>query len=342
MVIEAPYWQLVQDRGHTGTDAALAEDPDLGAILAAGERPSADALAVALWRDEGAGFEDSDTTDFVPSAILDAAVSDDPEAGTLAVADWTGIERAATGDLALLGDEFVRLDGIGAAQVTVGRGCLDTVPRAHPAGTPLLIFGGRIAASDETFATGQSIGVRLLPETARGTIALAGAPEDTVVMDGRAIRPLPVGNYTIDGAFAPADVNALGSGSVLLDWAHRDRLAQTSAVLDDYTAGDIGPEPGVSYTVEIRWVDAATGDAVDPPAAEIAVGTDTSYTLEPGDVPLESSAPANTAQIDVAVRASREVDGTLRQDRGARAYRLTAPFALGWDMAWGINWGNPS
>ena len=339
MAIEAPYWQLVQDLGHATTDAALAEDPDLGEILAAGERPSGDALSVALWLDEGAGYQDSDTTEFVPSAILDAAISDDPEAETLAVSGWTGIGSVATGDLAMLGDEFVRIDGIGAAQVLVGRGCLDTVPRAHPSGTPLLIFGGRIAASEDSFATGQSIGVKLLPETAQGTIALAAAPEDTVAMDARAIRPLPVGNYIIDGAFAPADVNALGTGSVLLEWAHRDRLAQTSAVLDDYTAGDIGPEPGVTYTVEIRWVDPNTGAALDPPAAEIPVGTDTSYTLEAADVPPENEAPANTAQIEVAVRASREVDGSPRRDRGARAYRLTAPFALGWDKAWGINWG---
>ena len=47
-----------------------------------------------------------------------------------------------------------------------------------------------------------------------------------------------------------------------------------------------------------------------------------------------------TKDIDIAVRARRLVDGTWLTDRDARTFRLTAPFAAGWDRGWGFLWGS--
>lgn len=168
-------------------------------------------------------------------------------------------------------------------------------------------------------------------------MAYALAPEDSVTLDRRAIRPLPPGRVQANGSYTP-DVDALIAGDLTLTWTHRDRLTQTSPVIVDHTAASIGPEPGVGYAIEVRWIDPDTGLALMPPGIVIDAGSGTSWTLAPEDIP-ESGAPERTAEIDIAVRARRMVDGTWLIDREARRYQLTAPFAAGWDRGWGFLWG---
>ena len=69
-----------------------------------------------------------------------------------------------------------------------------------------------------------------------------------------------------------------------------------------------------------------------------SAGYETSVTLAPEDVP-ETGAPERTAEIDLAVRSRRMVGGTWITDFDARRFRLTAPFAAGWDRGWGFLWG---
>jgi hypothetical protein len=168
-------------------------------------------------------------------------------------------------------------------------------------------------------------------------LAFALAPEDTVILDRRALRPLPPGRVQGNGSYAP-DPRALIDGDVALTWAHRDRLTQTSPVIADYTAASIGPEPGVTYALEIRWVDPDTGAQVEPPAAVIDLGTATARTLTLNDIPAET-APERVVEIDVMVRARRSVGGSWLYARDHRSMRFAAPFAAGWGAAWGFNWG---
>lgn len=78
LVIEAPYWRVVQAAGHAQADAALAEDPDRGAILTAAEKPSGSALAAQIWSDAGTGYQRDGESGFVPTARLAEALTDDP------------------------------------------------------------------------------------------------------------------------------------------------------------------------------------------------------------------------------------------------------------------------
>ena len=338
MVAEAPYWLLVRELGHAEADRILAEDPDAGTLVAAGERPSADALAAQLWVDAGTGPVEEGVVAFAPTVLLAADLSGDPDARVVPVTGWRDIGAVAIGTLAGIGNELVRVDGIAGSAVTVGRGCLDTVPRAHPAGTAVVFFSDVARITETSWAAGETLAVRLLPETGRGTLAFAAAPEDRVTLDRRAIRPLPPGRVQGNGSYAP-DPDALLAGDLVLSWAHRDRLSQTSPVIADHTAGDIGPEPGVGYVVEVRWIDPDTGAALLPAGIVIDAGTATNRTLAPEDIP-ESAAPDRTAEIEIAVRARRQVDGTWLTDRTARGYRLSAPFAAGWDRGWGFLWGS--
>jgi hypothetical protein len=163
----------------------------------------------------------------------------------------------------------------------------------------------------------------MLPETGFGTLPLSQAPEDQVTLASRAIRPLPPGNLKGNGA-SVVNPNLLNAGPVLLTWAHRDRLAQTSSLFDAYDAGNIGPEPGVTYVVEIRWVDPDTDAVLEPPAAVIAAGTGTSFTLTKDDVP-NLLAPSGTRHFDVRVQARRVAGSVTYDARTARSIRLFMP-----------------
>ncbi|WP_251134570.1 phage tail protein [Falsiruegeria litorea] len=311
MVTEAPYWLLVQELGHTQADDLLTEDPDAGTLLASGERPSSDALSAQVWADPGTGYVQEEPVEFVPTALLAADVTDDPAERDLTVSEWTGLEDLTTGTLAAIGDEFVRIDGISATSITVGRGCLDTVPMAHPTGTPVICWQHMANATATQFAAGENIAVKMLPQTGFGTLPLAQAPEDQATMASRAIRPLPPGDFRGDGLF----VQMLSGTEATLSWAHRDRLAQTSSVFDDYSSPDIGPEPGVAYEVRIHWVDVATEETMEPAAAAINVAQATSLTLTDADYPQP---PIGVEMAALRVRAVREG----YDDRAFREYRV--------------------
>src|SRR6056297_1158189 len=322
-VAEAPYWLLVQELGHAQADALLDEDPGVGAIVATGERPSADALSAQVWSDSGAGYTLEEPVEFVPTALLVSDVSDDPAESVLTVGNWTGLGDVAIGTLAAIGDELVRIDGVSATALTVGRGCLDTVPQAHPAGTPVICWQQLANASEAGFAAGETVTIKMLPETGFGTLPLAQAPEDAVTLASRAIRPLPPGDLRGNGV-SVVNPNVLNLGPVLLTWAHRDRLTQTSSVFDAYDAADIGPEPGVTYAVEIRWVDPDTDATLEPPAAVIDVGAANSLTLTKEDVPI-LAAPTGTKHFEVRVQA-RRTTGTISYEAWqARSIRLFMP-----------------
>jgi hypothetical protein len=94
----------------------------------------------------------------------------------------------------------------------------------------------------------------------------------------------------------------------------------------------------VGYLIEVRWIDPDSGAALEPATLTIEAGSGTSWALAPEDVP-ETGAPERTAEIEVAVRARRLVGASWLGDREARGFRLTAPFAAGWDRGWGFLWG---
>jgi hypothetical protein len=325
MTQEAPYWAVVQDLGHAAADALLAEEPAAGAVMGAGGRISADATTVQLWADVGAGYAQIDAIGFCPTALLSENLTDDPTHIDVAVLDWTDLSNATTGKIASLGGEFVRIDGLSAAGVTLGRGCLDTVPQAHPAGTPLVLWQDRAAASGADYVAGEGLAAKLLPVTGLGTLPLANAAASAITFDARAIRPLPVGDCRVNGSFTPADDLFLQQQTVTLTWAHRDRTAQTSVVFDDYLAGNVGPELGVIYALEFHWVDPAT-DALTPAGVD-AVGTATTAVVNLGVLDFGTT-PAGAAEFTVAVVAQRDVGGVIYTAWQSRRYRFLLPEPL--------------
>ncbi|MHA3913838.1 VWA domain-containing protein [Halovulum sp. GXIMD14793] len=274
-VEEAPYYTLVTSEGQAVVDQSLDNEPDGGRLLVVAGSPGSNHIDATKAVDAGSGFEDFGVLEFSPHVRIVNGLSGDADDTTLLVEDSSTLTGLEVGDLASIGSEIVRIDAateqpdlftIGdffsvenvfgqMSALTIGRGCLDTVPAVHGAGQDLLIMEGEEPEST-TYLAGESVDVKLLTQTDLDVLPISAAPTDEVEFGSRAVRPYPPGRFQLDGQYSLTDIV---SGSLIGTWAHRNRLTQTTATVEDYTVGDIGPELGVTYIPMLRSVD-ASGD----------------------------------------------------------------------------------
>jgi len=245
LVFESPYYEIAQQLGDSG---AAALDQDSGYVSATAVRPTDSEINFLIYSNTGASFEQTGVGVFCPSVLISMDVS------TLqTVMPFVGavdLDQIQLGVYAFLGSEIVRVDAVTVFNVTLGRGCLDTVPVAHAAGTRIYFVDGFDESDQIEYVTGMTAQLKLLPVTSLGALDLGSAAIQSVVMSQRQFRPYPPGQFKINGEAYPSLV--LGtSEDVVISWAHRDRLQQTAAIIDT-TAGNIGPEVGTTYSVVLR------------------------------------------------------------------------------------------
>ncbi|RLP22273.1 hypothetical protein D8676_25385 [Mesorhizobium sp. YM1C-6-2] len=254
LVWEMPYREMVQMVG-TDADALLTTDADAGLLQVAGAQPSEDTLYATISIDAGSGYEDAaDTLDFfAPHALLGAAL----ERGdtSVDVTDDVDLDQVVIGTLAVIGAEIVRIDAISGQTLTLGRGCLDTVPAEHASGASIIFFDDFSMSDFEARTDADVLGVKLLPVTGQGGLELVDAPADTVTFDGRAIRPYVPKGVTVatdPGYTGPVDVS--GSDPFTVSWARPPgRLVLDN--LQDWTVADVTPESGATVTVDVLDID---------------------------------------------------------------------------------------
>lgn len=247
VVIEAPYYELVQRMGQTSVDELLSSTPEIGYLLASARRPPG-AINASLVVDAGAGYEDSGVVEFCPVAELSAPVGQLDT--VLSITNADALEEIRIGSHLQLDEELVRVDAIGENSITVGRGVLDTTPAKHLAGTPLLAWDDYAEGDQVEYLDGETLSVRLLPVSGAGEVELSAAATDTLTMLSRAARPYPPGDFKVNGGYYPEALSVSEATSIDLTWTHRDRKQQTGGVLLDFHAGSVGPEAGVTYLVE--------------------------------------------------------------------------------------------
>lgn len=242
--IEAPYTELARALS-VDELAALAADACYVAVMAG--------QAARAWNYElltAAGGEDLQSrgsADWTPTCATTAQA--DYLDGTIAIADALGMDGLTPPVAAAWDDEIVRVDAIDlmAGTITVGRGCADTVPAVHAAGSRLYLFGARAGADGREYAEGETVSAKVLSRGSGGLLDAEDTPALTRVMAGRAARPYPPAGLTINGEAYPAAV----TGAVIVSWAHRDRVQQADALLDA-AAASVGPEPGTTYNVRLH------------------------------------------------------------------------------------------
>jgi len=262
LVQEAPYYWMLKDRGAAEADNLLAIDAGAGFIIATGDSPTGDAIDITLATDPGGGYTEYDSAAyFCPTAQLAAALIQEVGPSTVAIDTGVDIDEVEVGSLAQIDDEILRVDSISDTIAIFGRGVLDTVPAPHADNTKIYFWG--IMGSDEIQRTAaDSVDVKLLTVTGIGQLDQADATADTIVMDGRAIRPYPPGALTINGTEYPAEADH----TITITWAGRDRIAQGTDLISNDEAS-IGPEAGVTYTLR-GYVDAALVDEITGISAE--------------------------------------------------------------------------
>lgn len=243
---EAPYWDIA--RTMSASELAYLDATDC-VLQTLGGRPAPGAInyeihsktsSTSTYNERGQG-------EFAPHAVLAADIGQ-AVTSMLTYHSEVDIDLVAVGSYAYLNDEAVAITAINttAKTLTVNRGVLDTVPVAHAAGSRIWFADGFQGIDPTEYAVGETINARLLTVTGKGTLALASAPTDSLAMNRRQNRPYPPGNVKINAAVYPATVK----GDLAISWSHRDRLSQTVSFTAQ-SAGNIGPESGVTYTLRI-------------------------------------------------------------------------------------------
>ncbi len=217
-------------------------------------RPSGLSLSYTLVTRPGASgaFTERGTGDWCPTALLVTAMPAEAGPTVTALASVIDLDQVVVGQAALLDDEIVRVDAVNLTtnQVTLGRGCVDTVPAQHAAGARIWFYDGFEGADETEYTSGVSVQARMLTNTSDGQLAEGLAATDSLALAGRQGRPYPPGQFRIGGLAYPTSV----VGDVVMTWAHRDRLSQADQLIDT-AMGSVGPEAGTTYSCRLLRAD---------------------------------------------------------------------------------------
>ena len=324
VVQEAPYLLWVNDTSQAEVDAALAANPATGVLVATGTKATAAHRDITLAVDAGGGYEDEGLFDFVTSAVTLTALTSEADDVLVTVANSTDLTGITANSLALIGSELVRIDTLVAAgsnvNITIGRGCLDTVPASHAIGARI-IFLQNANPAETQYVAPAALDVKLLTNLTTETLSLSAAPVNEVAFNSRAIRPYPPGRFKIDGSYASPP----STSGYVLTWVERNRLTQVRALAEDHDDAGITAEVGTTYRVRVEALDEA--GAPISTLTDTNVGTALTYTWTP--VPAPSSALFVRFSV-ASVRGGYEswqrpsITGPL--DISARAFEDSAEF----------------
>ncbi|EEC6977215.1 hypothetical protein G4R75_004831, partial [Salmonella enterica] len=151
-------------------------------------------------RAAGASFADRGQGDWTPSGTLTAPVGRLDTVLHVSMAIFP-----AVGDGLMVNDEVMRVDAVDipAGTITVGRGCMDSLPSGHFAGDRCWAYQDTLDSDGLEYLSGETVEARLLTRTSTETLAEAAAPVVRMVMSGRQARPYLPGNIRINGMAYP-------------------------------------------------------------------------------------------------------------------------------------------
>lgn len=292
-LVEAPYWDIA--RTLSASELAYLDATDCF-LQTLGGRPAAGAINYEIHSKTSSAstYNERGQGKFAPHAVLASEIGQ-AVTSTLTYHSEVDIDLVAVGSYAYLNDEAVAITAINASAktLTVNRGVLDTVPVAHAAGSHIWFADGFQGVDPTEYAVGETVNARLLTVTGKGTLALASAPTDSLAMNRRQNRPYPPGNLRINGTAYPSVVK----GDLAISWSHRDRLSQTVSFTAQ-SAGNIGPESGVTYTLRIYGESGSLRRTYSG-----LTGTSQTYTLVNDEA--DSGLGRPNAQLRIELEASR-------------------------------------
>jgi hypothetical protein len=330
--IEAPYVEIAAML----TRADLAALPaDVGYAMAVAANPAADLDYTMMVADASGDYVDAGRSEWCATAtVVDAAGYVD---AAFTLAGGAGLDRVEIGMGALWESEIVRVDAIdvAAGTITLGRGCADTVPQMHAAGTRLWFYPTGFAYDATEFTAGETVNVKLLANTGSQQQLLDAVTAMPVTFDQRQARPYPPAGLRINGEVYPSSTTG---PDVVVAFVPRDRLMQADQLIDTTAAG-IGPEAGTTFTLRgyldnalvhteagaagspMTWTPGASGDArveVDAVVGGLASWQPlaANFTFFDGSI-LEVTGTFAAGNVGVAYSSSLPITG------GVEPYTLT-------------------
>lgn len=278
-LVETPFYEIATSFTGASVYIPTLEDTDTF-LMGLATEPSSASASYQLWTKLSSQLEFIFRINgpYTTAVTIDADIGrqDTDDISVTGLTEF-GVIDIEIGSYAFLNEEVVRVDEIdvGAGTVNIGRGCLDTLPAEHAAGSRLW-FGDSAAAIDFTeYQQGNVVNTKSLTQTGNGVLPIASATQFDITMQGRQYRPYPPANVRFRQGFGlaywPSVVwGAITSGVALyhptrLQWVNRNRLTQTvPGDILDWFDGNVTPEEGVTY--ELRYFQ--EGDIFNTPENE--------------------------------------------------------------------------
>ena len=263
-VIDAPYWELVQNYGQLEVDRYLEANPELSLIMAFAKKPKNALLGQVYISDtDTTGPEYAGELDFAYSATITDRIDYLVEEVTLNIRDIDAA-KIKTDEWGVIDNEIVFLTNLSKLdtdlwKATLKRGCLDTQPAIHDKDAVLFLPDENNYIHEKEYTTGEIVGVQIGASNLTSSTSELSRYNNWHTVDARAVLPYPPQNVKIDGSYYPEILQEYDT-TVPLTWAHRNRVQQTGKYLLDFTSDTLAdPEKGTTYIVSLR--DMAT-DAV--------------------------------------------------------------------------------
>lgn len=231
---EVPYIELVEQYGQDEVDAKLLSYPDVGYVGMAAIRPNNQHVNASLYVDAGAGYDERTTLDFCPGASLKNEIGYLDSSFELEnVAEFELLEinhRIQVNDEIMA---FVSFD-TATNMLTVKRGCFDTVPQKHNAGSKIFAWDNYSGIDELEYLSGEILSLKALTLTGSDVLELNEASTHSLTLSSRAIRPYPPANVKINSEYWPAEIET----DLIVTWVDRNRMQQTGgAPLSFYDVG---------------------------------------------------------------------------------------------------------
>lgn len=249
LLMEVPYYSLARIYGESYAEAL---DADAGFIGAAVLKPSSDSFDYELWVRDGLAmaFTLEGRGSFTPTATLDAALLCNAADATIDLNNVQDLDMVVVDTYAVIGNEIVKVKDVDTAlnQVTIARGCLDTIPAAHNGGDRIWFVESVSKLISREYADSEQPGVKYLPLTGKGQLGIDEATAyNANAMDSRQVRPYLPGDFKINGVSYPTTFG----GEPVLTWKHRNRLTQTAYIVEHSETTITPVEAGLTYTLLI-------------------------------------------------------------------------------------------
>jgi len=201
-------------------------------------------------------FDQLEDADGLPAPICLTASAITKSQTTIPIKDSSSsVLSYQIGNYALLNDELIRVDAISETELTVGRGCLDTIPAEHAIDSIVYMCEQNILIADQEYMVGLNTEVKILMNGGIDTLPLASASVNNITPTARYHLPYPpkvVGvNSNIDPQFYFGDFDVV--------WGHSNRDNQlTKPYVGWYEGSTASKDADVTYHLIIKDEDDAS------------------------------------------------------------------------------------